>query len=105
MSTSSLGFAIIQTDHLRSLLSIKREAPLDTIPVISPPVRHQDPLPGTKQQEAYQGLQVIPAVERCGEDVIVARPQLVVVTVGPVHDDEAANDAGEVAGGNVAPEV
>lgn len=67
-------------------------------------MRHRDDLAAAEEQEDQQQVQVEPGVERGGEDEVVPSPQLVAVAVRPEHDDEAADEAGEVARGDVAVE-
>lgn len=65
---------------------------------------HRDDLPTPKEQEDEQQVQVEPGVERGGEDEVIPSPQLIAVPIRPVHDDEAADEAREVARGDVAVE-
>jgi hypothetical protein len=76
---------------------LQRKTPFNTLLIIPPPIRHINNLPGTKAQEDHQYIEVKPGIERRGKDIIIPRPELVMVAVSPVHDYEAADDAGHVA--------
>jgi hypothetical protein len=73
--------------------------------IVSPPPGHRNRLHGVEEKEQQQLVQIIPRIKRRAEDVVVAGPDLVVVAIRPVHDDEPADDGRQVAGADVAVEI
>jgi hypothetical protein len=87
------------------LITRQRKTPLHTPRTIPPPIRHQESLHAPQKQKDQELIQIIPRVERRTQDIVVPRPQLVFLPIRPIHDNEAADDGGEVAGADVAVEV
>jgi hypothetical protein len=86
------------------LITRQRKTPLHTPRTIPPPIRHQESLHAPQKQKDQELIQIIPRVERRAQDIVVPRPQLVFLPIRPIHDYEAADDGGEVAGADVAVE-
>lgn len=81
------------------------ETPLNTICIVAPPTRHVNDLPCAKAQEYRQHIKVEPGIKSCRKNVIIPSPKLVMVSVCPIHHNEAAYNARDVASGDVAPKV
>ncbi len=86
-------------------LILQRKAPFTTNRIIPPPIRHTNHLPTPKKQKDQQHIKVKPRIKRRRQDIIIPGPQLISISVRPIHDDERADELGEVAGRDVAVEV
>lgn len=90
--------------HPNIIHLLKCKAPINAIRIIAPPVRHRDDLPSPKEQEDEQHVEIEPCIERRSQEVVVPSPHLVSVPVCPESDDKPSDDAGGVAGADVAVE-
>ena len=86
-------------------LILQSKAPLTTNRIIPPPIRHTNHLPTPKKQKDQQHIKVKPRIKRCSQYIIIPGPQLISISVRPIHDDERADKLGEIARGDVAVEV
>jgi hypothetical protein len=77
---------------------IQIKMPLRAPGIISPPVGYHNHLPITKAQKYDQLVKIITSIRRRCKYVIVSRPELIMMSIGPVHNNEATDDAGEAAG-------
>lgn len=87
------------------LIIIQCETPFTTRLLISPPIRHGQNLPSTKEQENKQHAEVESRIESRGQDVVPPRPERVPVAISPEHHHEATDQAAEVACADVSVEV
>ena len=83
----------------------QRKAPLATIRIIPPPIRHGGNLPAPEKQKYKQHIKIKTSIKRRRQNIIIPRPELIPVSICPIHYDEWAEELGEVAGGNIAVEV
>lgn len=83
----------------------QRKAPLTGLQIVAEPVRHQDDLPGSKEQEDKQHAEVEASVECRRQNVVPPRPKRVPVTVRPEHHHEPSNQTASHSCADVTPEV
>lgn len=83
----------------------QREASFARHLVVTEPVRHQNDLPSSKEQEDKQHAEVEASVERRSQNVIPSGPKRVPVTVRPEHHHEPSNKTASHSCADVAPEM
>jgi hypothetical protein len=83
----------------------KRKASLAGPLLISEPVRHQDDLASSEEQEDKQHAEVEASVESCRQNVIPPRPKRVPVTIRPEHHHKSSNQTASHSCADIAPEM
>jgi hypothetical protein len=83
----------------------KRKASLAGPLLISEPVRHQDDLASSEEQEDKQHAEVEASVERRRQNIVPPRPKRVPVAVRPEHHHEPSNQTAGHSCADVTPEM
>lgn len=89
---------------LEALRRLQSKTPLNTLRIVSPPIRHSNYLPRPKAEKYNQNVEIKSCIKRCRQYIVISCPYLVMMSIGPIHDDEAPNDAGQVTSRHVTPE-
>lgn len=83
----------------------QREASLTRNLIVPEPVRHENDLTSSKEQEDQQHAEVEARVERRSQDVVPPRPKRVPVAVRPKHYHEPSNQTAGHSCADITPEM
>lgn len=105
----SLAYCIsnpcVITEDSLAIFLLQGEAPLYTLFIVAPPIRHRDDLARTEDDEDEQHRNVETCVKSGSDKVVVALPGLKSTSVEPEHADVADNEARDISGREVAVEL
>jgi hypothetical protein len=96
-------YCINPSDH--GHLFRQREASLTRLRIITEPVRHENDLSSSEEQEDKQHAEVEASVERRRQNIVPPRPKRVPVAVRPEHHHEPSNQTAGHSCADVTPEM